>query len=792
MPVLDPNYTQSGIEGISGPFRLDVTARFDDILAGYWQRLVDFSDPARQESILLTQYENTSDLMFSVFQDGVAYSVIAPDAIIEGEIADWSVGVDGSGQMWIDKDGVRLGQAQGVVPSSAARSNTLLGQSNWAEDTDLHGAVLGLDIIQSGDGESGGLLNDGAPITGAFQLDVAVRFDDLELRGDQSVYSAQSAEGSDSLRLTQLGTSNDMLFEVVQGGVTHQLVAEDAIAQGEIRYWSIGVDESGRMWLEQEGAPLGEARIAVPQAVPLSEIEIGGTLAAGTAVDGVVVDLAIATSGGVDPADPDPDPADPDPADPDPVLPDLPTDGPVQIDGAFQVDVTARFDAVMGDSSWQRIFDFGNGPGGDNILLAQYENTTSLTLQLWQEGQVHSVTAEDAIVQGESADWSAGIDPEGRMWIAKDGSLLAEAQGVVPADVERANLLVGQSNWAEDAPLQGEVIGLSITQGALLSDPEDPYDPVDPDPTDPDPSALGRGDMFIVAHQDDDLLFMNPTLDAAIDGNDPVTTVYLTAGDFGLDETYWGAREAGEKDAYAHMAGGSTWTNETVTLDLGDTQVNVASSYLEDQPDVRLYFMRLPDGFDGEGSDTYGFESLESLWDGTIDTAGTVDGSARYSAEQVQATLTALMERHTPERIHIQDHTSEHTDIEHSDHVHAAEFASAALGDYSDGTQVISYQGYITWGFEENVTGQELINAQETFAQYADDDPQVFGSDGALLLPYVEWLQREYTVYEQDHSPSLPPVLPLLDPVGEELDRAALAAQEEEDAVSDDAGLLLI
>ena len=121
------------------------------------------------------------------------------------------------------------------------------------------------------------------------------------------------------------------------------------------------------------------------------------------------------------------------------------------INGAFQIDLTARFDDPI-SGSWQRLFDFGSGPGSDNILLTQYENTNDLSLVLYQDGTRYEVTASEAIVAGETADFSAGIDDAGVMWIAKDGVVLAEADGVVPADVDRANALIGRSNWPGDAP----------------------------------------------------------------------------------------------------------------------------------------------------------------------------------------------------------------------------------------------------------------------------------------------------------------------------------------------------
>lgn len=53
-----------------------------------------------------------------------------------------------------------------------------------------------------------------------------------------------------------------------------------------------------------------------------------------------------------------------------------------------------------------------------------------------------------------------------------------------------------------------------------------------------------QGAVFnVVAHQDDDLLFLSPDLLHDVQANRCVRTVFVTAGDAGRDATYWGGRE---------------------------------------------------------------------------------------------------------------------------------------------------------------------------------------------------------------------------------------------------------
>ena len=51
--------------------------------------------------------------------------------------------------------------------------------------------------------------------------------------------------------------------------------------------------------------------------------------------------------------------------------------------------------------------------------------------------------------------------------------------------------------------------------------------------------------VYFSAHQDDDLIFMSPSLLNDVASGVGVWTVYLTAGDAGLGEDYWRGREEG-------------------------------------------------------------------------------------------------------------------------------------------------------------------------------------------------------------------------------------------------------
>ncbi len=81
--------------------------------------------------------------------------------------------------------------------------------------------------------------------------------------------------------------------------------------------------------------------------------------------------------------------------------------------------------------------------------------------------------------------------------------------------------------------------------------------------------SCGAGSLVaVVAHADDDLLFVNPGITDRLDAGWCVTVVHLVGGaNDPLSYDYVKLRESGDRAAYAHMAGtANLWTESTVTL----------------------------------------------------------------------------------------------------------------------------------------------------------------------------------------------------------------------------------
>ncbi|WP_353472965.1 calcium-binding protein [Salipiger sp. H15] len=361
-------------------------------------------------------------------------------------------------------------------------------------------------------------------IDGAFEFEASIRFDDLSAARGQKVFEFGGA-GEDRITFGQLGPSTAVVFEIVQDGTTWFIVAEDAITEGETATWTVGVDETGLMYVEKDGVQVAEGDGVVPTDSERLVNVLGGS--GETALVGAISDVSVwqesgtwvlegsdedggdgtETGGETDPTDPT-DPVDPtDPTDPtDPMDPADPTDPETdpdssgelpQIDGAFEFEATLRFDDITGARD-QRVFEFG-GSGEDRITFGQLGPSNAVLFEIVQDGVTALIVAEDAITEGETATWTVGVDSSGFMYIEKDGVQVAEGDGIVPTDSERLVNLLGGSG---SATLQGEMSDVSLVQGGEIWTPEDglqPYEPAE------DEEHAGGADPVLPELTDDSL-----------------------------------------------------------------------------------------------------------------------------------------------------------------------------------------------------------------------------------------------------------------------------------------------
>ncbi|KAL4972473.1 hypothetical protein BDW66DRAFT_162859 [Aspergillus desertorum] len=232
--------------------------------------------------------------------------------------------------------------------------------------------------------------------------------------------------------------------------------------------------------------------------------------------------------------------------------------------------------------------------------------------------------------------------------------------------------------------------------------------------------SLSAKTLNIVAHPDDDLLFLNPDIQRDFSSGFTVRTVYLTSGDAGRPYEYWTLRQAGVE---------SIWDES----DAGVTEKDIPVYTLWTKPEVSLAFMHIPDGsMDGNGFPATGQESLEKLWKGRLRGSARVDESVTmYSRDELVEALRQIIDSFAPDS------------GDHSDHTSVGLFTNTAAIASSFQGRVIAYRGYPIKLEPANVGGEDLVRKKEAFNTYAAYDESVCGSDQACAgKEYELWLPR--------------------------------------------------
>jgi LmbE family N-acetylglucosaminyl deacetylase len=252
--------------------------------------------------------------------------------------------------------------------------------------------------------------------------------------------------------------------------------------------------------------------------------------------------------------------------------------------------------------------------------------------------------------------------------------------------------------------------------------------------------------LNLVAHPDDDLLFLSPDLLYAIQGGGNVRTVYLTAGDAGLHaSSYWQDRESGVRAAYAEMAGvADSWTQS----DAGVAGHPIPVFTLTGQRNVSLAFMRLPDGdVNGSGFASNCYQSLQGVWTGSTATIEAVDRSSSYTLSTLTSTLAYFIPSFRPELVNTLDYRRNYGDGDHSDHHTVGYLTRSAMAHCNSSVALIGYEGYPVIPLPANVSDADQKAKQSAFFTYAQHDKLVWDLLAeSASTPYDSWLVRQYRV----------------------------------------------
>jgi len=264
-------------------------------------------------------------------------------------------------------------------------------------------------------------------------------------------------------------------------------------------------------------------------------------------------------------------------------------------------------------------------------------------------------------------------------------------------------------------------------------------------------SVATGGHLYFVAHQDDDLLFLNPDVEDSIRKGLRVRTVFLTAAASSptpppTGDPAWYAREDGVARAYRAMANvaqvANDWTCANQTY-LPSKVVRVCT--LNTQPLVSVVFMRLPDG----GTDPVNQPGMAALWAGSVVQLTSFTRpevlptpSSTYTRAQLIQVLSALIADFAPDGIGTQDSTQAYGP-DHSDHIASAQFALEADHMYSSPHDLRMYRGYnvdIPWGPPPAPEVENLSPAQH------DEKLRIFETYNGPAGSWAPFCWRRYAI----------------------------------------------
>ncbi|HEX2685718.1 MAG TPA: PIG-L family deacetylase, partial [Kofleriaceae bacterium] len=218
-------------------------------------------------------------------------------------------------------------------------------------------------------------------------------------------------------------------------------------------------------------------------------------------------------------------------------------------------------------------------------------------------------------------------------------------------------------------------------------------------------------DLTIVAHEDDDLLFMQPDLYDAVQRRTGVTNVYVTAGNghHGLGGSE--KRYAGLMAAYSALAGvdGNDWSCGWIEI-----AGHAAEHCRLVTAQISLVFLGYPDG-DKEGMAD---NSLLHLWEAKVTTVSTISRVlTTYDQRGLIATLTEIIDTTAPATLRTLEVASTHG-RDHSDHMIAGALAVLATAASSQNPELISYRGYNTASEPANNTSALFHRSAGILAYY--------------------------------------------------------------------------
>ncbi|MBN3759441.1 PIG-L family deacetylase [Burkholderia sp. Ac-20365] len=235
--------------------------------------------------------------------------------------------------------------------------------------------------------------------------------------------------------------------------------------------------------------------------------------------------------------------------------------------------------------------------------------------------------------------------------------------------------------------------------------------------------------VTVVAHLDDDLLFVEPAISDQLRAGWCVTVVHLIGGANGTNFAYVQKREEASRLAYARLAGvANTWDETTLRIE----GKPVYQLTLKAQPRVRLLELRLPGGAVRGGR-----VPLALLWDqgATLTTYPMGHGelaAARYTRASLSAVLQTILKDATriatlnPDTVPF---------IEHPDHIYAARITRHVAQNIARPIPIVFYTTYPTGNWPATLFGEPAQRKRDAAASYFSID----GGDFAHVFGEYQW-----------------------------------------------------
>jgi hypothetical protein len=271
-------------------------------------------------------------------------------------------------------------------------------------------------------------------------------------------------------------------------------------------------------------------------------------------------------------------------------------------------------------------------------------------------------------------------------------------------------------------------------------------------------------DLVFVAHEDDDLLFMNPDISTIIGAGGCMRVVYLTAAERGEGVSYMRGRAQGIRAAYAMLANTpDRWTKSVVHYD-GKHQFLFV---LDGNPRISHIYLRLGDPWlGGKGwGDLTPLSRVESVPGAIAFSIGRYPD--RYTRRDLVATIADIIRDYRPTMIRHMDETIavpyaklcwRCVGDDHPDHIASARLVLDAMDKTPGNYAQVGYVDYPTQERPPNLSSSQIFRKSRVFRLYAEHDYR-YCRDPALchepLGPAASWVGRSYYIEPRTTSPTL-------------------------------------